>query len=72
MPTAHDSTPEALAATTRRRRESLEAAKRQYQAGALTYDDLAQVATAFCDAFYAYQVARYGKARRLDYRAVIR
>lgn len=62
----------ALAATTRQKREAMEAARRQHQAGALSYDDLAVVARAFCDAFCVYHLARFGKPKRLDYRAVIR
>ena len=63
---------ETLAAETRRKRESMEAARRQHLAGALSYDELAEVASAFCTAFDAYHRAKFGKPKRLDYRAVIR
>lgn len=64
----------ALAAEANRRRESMRAAQRQHAAGSLSYEDLTARARAFCEAFYAYQVAKFGKAKakRLDYRAVIR
>jgi hypothetical protein len=52
----------------------MEQVKAQHAHGLTSYEDLSQAARAFCDAFYAYQVARWGKgkARRLDYRAVLR
>jgi capsule polysaccharide export protein KpsE/RkpR len=63
-----------LAARARSLRESMKAAQRQHAAGSLSYEDLAAAARAFCEAFYAYQVAKFGraKAKRLDYRAVLR
>ena len=65
-------TVETLAAETRRKREAMEAAKRQHMAGSITYDDLATAARAFCAAFDAYHRAKFGKPKRLDFRACIR
>lgn len=53
-------------------RERLDAMKRQYHAGTETYDALIAVAREYCAACYSWQVARFGKGRRLDPRAVIR
>ncbi len=73
-PMTSTSSIEELAAKARKCREAMEAAKRQHAVGALTYDQLAEVAKAFCAAFYDYQVEKVGKsnARKPDYRKVIR
>lgn len=65
---------EDLALEARRARRRMEATKRQYLAGSAPYATLAKEAQAFCDAFYAYQVARFGAAvaRKMNYRSVIR
>lgn len=65
---------ETLAAVARGKREAMQAARRQHQAGALSYEDLTAAAKAFCEAFYVYQVAKHGKAkaRKPDYRYVLR
>ena len=64
----------ALAEQVKTRRLALDQAKALYAHGHGSYDEMAAAAKAFCEAFYAYQVAKYGKAKakRLDFRAVLR
>lgn len=72
--TPNPSTPEidALAAAVRTQKAAVDRAKREYYAGLISYDELAAVGRAFCAAFDRYHRAKYGKGKRLDYRAVIR
>ena len=65
-------TTEELAATCRTKRERMEIARARHRWGELTYDELAVVAQDFCTAFDAYHRSKFGKPKRLDYRAVIR
>jgi hypothetical protein len=66
------STTEALAADTRAKKHAMERAKAEHAHGLITYEELARVAQAFCAAFDTYHRARFGKPKRLDYRAVLR
>lgn len=63
---------ETLAATCKTARFALDRVKARYYAKAATYDEMAEAGKAFCAAFDAYHRARYGKPKRLDYRAIIR
>ena len=63
---------EALAADTRTKKQAMERAKRLYHAGHGSFDELEAAARAFCDAFAAWHLAKYGKRKRPDWRAVIR
>lgn len=69
-----NSTLDELAAAVRTARMKVERTKALKGIGEATYDELADAGKAFAAAWYAYQVAKVGKARakRLDYRAVIR
>ena len=61
-----------LAGEARAAREKMEAVRRRYHAKIASYDELAEAGKAFCAAFDAYHLARFGKRKRLDFRAVIR
>lgn len=61
-----------LAAECRARRERMEILRASHRVGQCSYDDLATAARAFCAAFEAYHKAKFGKVKRLDFRAVIR
>ncbi len=61
-----------LAAETKALKTKMETAKRRYYAKAATYDEMADAAKAFARAFEAYHLARFGKRKRLDFRALLR
>lgn len=63
---------EDLAATVNAARLRIARVKCLIAAGQASYDDLAEAGRAFCAAFDTYHRAKFGKPKRLDYRAVIR
>lgn len=44
----------------------------RYQMGAVTYEEMAEAAKEFCKAFDDYHKAKFGKSKKLDYRAFLR
>jgi hypothetical protein len=63
---------EALAQQVKSRRVTMEHAKAEYHLGLASYDEMARAAQDFCAAFSAYHLAKFGKPKRLDFRAVLR
>jgi hypothetical protein len=61
-----------LAEQTRNCKLAMQRARLAYYGGAGSYEEMMTAATAFCRAFEAYQLAKTGKKRRLDPRAVLR
>lgn len=53
-------------------RHQMDRAKADYYHQGCTYDDMAAAAKAYCAAFDAYHRAKFGKPKRLDFRAVLR
>jgi hypothetical protein len=62
----------AMAEAVKQKKAAMERAKRLYMAGHGTFAELETAAKAFCAAFGEYHLAKYGKPKRLDWRAVIR
>jgi hypothetical protein len=63
---------EALAVETKQKKATMERAKRLFHCGEGTYEEMETAAKAFCAAFSAYHLAKYGKPKKLDWRAVVR
>ena len=61
-----------LAEDCRAKRERAEITRARLRVGQATYEEAAADARAFCAAFDAYHRARFGKPKRLDYRAFLR
>jgi phosphoribosylanthranilate isomerase len=63
---------EALIAKTNELREKMRALQVRYHNGEASYEEMTRAAKAFCMAFDAYHKAKFGKGKKLDWRAVIR
>jgi hypothetical protein len=63
---------EELIARTNTTRETMRRLQAHYQIGQATYEEMVAAAQAFCAAFDAYHKAKFGKGKKLDWRAVIR
>lgn len=65
-------TVEGLAQRARELKDQVERAKARFRMGAATYDEMAEAAKAYSRAFEQYHKAKYGKSKRIDYRALLR
>ena len=65
-------TTEQLIDETNRRRHAMECQKARYRMGEGSYEALAAAAKAFAEVFEVYHLSRFGKRKRIDWRAVIR
>jgi hypothetical protein len=63
---------EALIARTNETRERMRRLQVRHAEGLCSYEEMVDAAKAFCGAFDAYHKAKYGKGKKLDWRAVIR
>lgn len=63
---------EQLIAETNSTRERMRRLQANYRVGQASYEDVAQAAQQFVKAFDAYHKAKFGKGKKLDWRAVIR
>jgi hypothetical protein len=63
---------EELIAATNAAREKMRRTQARYRVGQATYEEMASDAQAFCKAFDLYHRAKFGKGKKIDWRAVIR
>lgn len=65
-------TVEELAEQTNRLRHRTRVMQQRHQLGEATYDEMVAIAKEFCRSFDEYHKAKFGKGKRLDYRAILR
>jgi hypothetical protein len=63
---------ETLIEETKAAKSAVERAKLDYANGMGSYDAMLGAARRFADSFYRYQMAKFGKAQRVDPRTVLR
>jgi hypothetical protein len=63
---------EALIARTNETRERMRRLQVRYREGLAPYEEMVEAAKTFCCAFDAYHKAKFGKGKKLDWRAIIR